>query len=126
MREIKFRAWDKNNKGFINGFNMIGFSKGQGSPVKKLKRFDTNWDEDDFELMQYTGLKDCNGKDVYEGDIVEAEGFKPSFFKIEFLEGGFCATDIKNKDEYPIDINLFYPSIGCRIEVIGNIYEIKK
>jgi uncharacterized phage protein (TIGR01671 family) len=71
MREIKFRAWDKNNKGFINGFNMIGFSTGQGAPYRKLARFSTQWNEDDFELMQFTGFIDINGIESYENDIVK-------------------------------------------------------
>ena len=70
MREIKFRAWDKNGKGFINGFNMLGFSTGQGAPTKFLQRFNSEWKEEDVVIQQYTGLKDKTGKEVYEGDII--------------------------------------------------------
>ena len=70
MREIKFRAWDKENKWFINGFNMFGFSTGQGAPTKFLQRFNDKWKIEDVIIQQYTGLKDKNGKEIYDGDIV--------------------------------------------------------
>ena len=126
-REIKFKVWCKENEEFIQ-FNKMGFLE-DGS-LWYVQGVDENEEEtdppyfenqNDWELMQYTGLKDKNGVEIYEGDIIKAHSYKPTTFKIEFIEGGFCAT--RNGIEYPIDINHFYPSIGCAIEVIGNIYE---
>lgn len=67
MREIKFRCFDKYNKKmddvrkleFENGFiNIIPY------------RYNDWFSEEEYVLMQYTGLKDKNGKEIYEGDIV--------------------------------------------------------
>ena len=64
MREIKFRAWDKDNKVMIE-------SAGVGTIGEVLNG--RNEMMDNCELMQFTGLKDKNGKEIYEGDIVELD-----------------------------------------------------
>lgn len=67
MRDIKFRAWDKKNKEWISDtdsfFNGMLFNRKVGSVGIDF------WSTK-FELMQYTGLKDQNGKEIYEGDII--------------------------------------------------------
>ena len=62
MREIKFRAWDnKQNKMRNDGFSIYYDGSIQ---------FADSIESKDFILMQYTGLKDKNGKEIYEGDIL--------------------------------------------------------
>lgn len=128
-RTIKFRAWDTLGKGFINGFNMIGFSTGQGAPCKKLQRYSQVWQEpDSYILEQYTGLKDKNGKEIYEGDELSYEGFTGKFtVKWEFwgwkLEGTVPTEDRHITKWPPITM----PSENFEyIEVIGTIHDKNK
>ena len=126
QREIKFRAWDKKQKAFINGFNMIGFSTGQGAPKRKLQRFSDYWDMEDVVLMQYAGLHDKNDKEIYEGDIIDKSYISPlngemviQRYIIEWHNGIFKAVFIKDKPYYDRYLWMEFKEV----EVIGNIYE---
>ena len=119
-REIKFRAWDKECK------RMLIVDE-----IKWPTRFNNGWIEnvatdgrsgssgvwEDFELMQFTGLKDKNGKEIWEGDIIAISGAK---WEIEWnfgMAAYFCKA-----------IGVF--SVYCltngtakTMEVVGNVHE---
>ena len=108
MREIKFRAWDKENKVMQTPFDLSSNPKYW---CKKLK---------DFPLMQYTGLKDKNGKEIYEGDIIKIFGSSPNHIEeIEWVDNGDWMGD-----KQPLVGFIHHSAIYKQpIEVIGNIYE---
>ena len=116
MREIKFRAWDKKYNEMIP--DLICFYKDGG--ISHNNHFNSDispfrgymWDSRNLEVMQYTGLKDKNGKEIYEGDIVKGNYLK-GIGVVEWNDK-FCKFDISHK------MNIT-PSDEC--EVIGNIYE---
>lgn len=126
MRTIKFRAWDVRKKGWCNedDYNLfIGLDgdlefHNYGYPTESL-RPDCH---PKIKLMQFTGLKDKNGKEIYEGDIVNR--FEDYNFKVVWCEedGAFVLRSLKDKnDDY--FRHMKYYELETEIEVIGNIYE---
>jgi uncharacterized phage protein (TIGR01671 family) len=120
MREIKFRAWDQLNKKVypVTQIVMIGFGKLDGVQIDDGG---FRWlNGTDIELMQYTGLKDKNGKEIYEGDIVINYGEWNQEYRtvVTYSEGYF--TPLVNVEEGHNAIDSYWSN---SYEVIGNIYE---
>ena len=69
-REIKFRAWLKDDKRMVEIRSIDFHEEGNIITVNYNDIFGFEFNENEIELMQYTGLKDKNGKEIYEGDIL--------------------------------------------------------
>jgi len=120
-REIKFRAWDKNGDGmFYNIQNGISFEDGSQYDFSSFLE-KQNDDIHDWIVMQYTGLKDKNGKSIYEGDVIKNK--EKEISEIVFKEAGYWEK-LKLSDGRYIHLRLNrVESRVNEIEVIGNIYE---
>jgi uncharacterized phage protein (TIGR01671 family) len=108
MRQIKFRAWDGKQMTmdfFITSEGIIFQAHYNNTPTIKP----------DYNLMQYTGLKDTKGKEIYEGDILTSINSSNIVVCWDEIPGRWVGHDKKHFNE-----DLYYYNCG---EIIGNIHE---
>ena len=113
MRALEFRAWWKDKKRFLDGDEWYMTCSG----AKHLHYAIMPYSDDDFIVEQYTGLKDKNGKKIYEGDIVRF-AIRPSRTTVvEWWSG--------EEEYYPCctTSGFLLPYSEDGYEVIGNVHE---
>ena len=127
MRELKFRAWDKHNKIFLyTGMFNIRIDTGD------LQVNGSDGVVGGVEISQFTGLQDKNGKDIYEGDVLQYADITTDKWLIlgEKTIGvvkwkqGDCSLSPQDIEQNHKNGNYYaYWGFIEQIEIIGNIYE---
>ena len=118
LREIKFRCWDKKCK--QEDLQMFSWEEMKDT---QMNDFFSNHNKR-YKLMQYTGLKDKNGMEVYEGDIVreQRKRFKDKHFVAKW-NNGIGSYTFKPVDKSATSWPCFNIGTVENLEVVGNIYE---
>ena len=137
MREIKFRVWHKRWKVMSPPieiwhiddaiYELEAIAKQKGVPIDSID----STSREDLVYMQYTGLRDRNGKEIYEGDIVKAniDGYE-CLAVIDYSNAFFWVRVIDAPEGSNIKRGMGVGLIGDNgivkfVEIIGNVFEDK-
>ena len=138
MREIKFRGKNLNTKEWVYG-DLLQWNDGEtaigvhGQFIDDGYHFNENYDKtpyvDETTVGQYTGLKDKNGKEIYEGDIINVNGKYPKLIRYIDEWASYCLANLTDLDcdlktRYWQQVSpCWWTDYKREIKVIGNVYD---
>ena len=148
MREIRFRAWDKEEKlmayDIHDEYDSIGgvryWKNGANTDIQPCESsFCSYLDSDNYIVMQFSGIRDINGREVFEGDIVKVDrndsfssfnnaivGYADTYgaFLLQYTKNATPGGIISRESIHSEDgMTIYDYCTAWEIEVIGNIYE---
>lgn len=123
MREIKFRAWDNENKEMLKVQELDFEDTFYGGRLAiRTDQYNDYFDLEDMILMQFTGLKDKNGKEIYDGDIVKNSFYLEHKFEVCWKECSWYLKNVKTSEYIRLE-EIFSLRPHYDLEIIGNIYD---
>jgi len=115
--ELKFKIWNKaKKKMYISG--SLSFSSERHSFVVFADKEMGLYKDEDIEILQFTGQKDQNNKEIYQRDIIEIEG-RRFIVTWDNNRGGWAYTDVERR----LTSQAFGRSVANSCQVIGNEFE---
>mgnify|MGYP002526414295 CR=1 FL=1 len=113
---FRFRVWDKDRKCFFNDDEVVIYPNGE------VSFFNADYDFAEIVVNQCTGLKDKNGKLIYDGDLIKSPSNSHVLEVFRYIDGTYMTREYRKDGQNELSVYQFIAS-DYGIEVIGNIHQ---